>query len=105
MKKVFSQLPRVTVAGVQASVQLLKMGMASLPPLFPSSVGLAATKLWRRISEGKQGKKEAFFSAFSVSWKMVCFVIIWSCSQDSKTITGTPHEIIVVLESETICAQ
>lgn len=53
---------------VQASVQLRKGAWLSPPSAFPSSVGLAATELWRRISEGKWEKDgiESFLLAFSI---------------------------------------
>lgn len=49
-----------------------------------------------------KGGIEAYFTAFSVSWKMVCFVIIWSCPEGRKALTGTLEKIMVLLESETI---
>lgn len=71
-------------------MQLKKMGMASLSPLLPSSVALAALDLRKRIGWGKCEKKKGT-EAFS---QTLVFVGRWSALSLSDLALRTAKQLL-----------
>lgn len=90
-------------------MQLRKWAWLHSPPPVSPSVGLAATELWRVITEGKREKEgiEAFFSeslVFLVEDGLLChYLILLSGLQNNYW--NPFNKLQSFWESETICAQ